>query len=163
MVYIDEIQDYLHLPSDIADVLAQARGLGVGLTLAHQHLGQLTPEIRDAVMANARSRVVFRLPHRDARVVAEGHRELTSEDIAGLDRFAVYASLVTDGSTQPFASGRTNELAAAMGSAATIRAASRARWGVPAVETDAQLRASFDLQAVDDFGDDDFGTRRRAS
>ena len=29
-VYVDEFQDYLHLPVDFADALAQARGLGVG-------------------------------------------------------------------------------------------------------------------------------------
>jgi hypothetical protein len=40
--YIDEVQDYLRLPTSVADLLAQARGLGFGLTLAHQHLGQLT-------------------------------------------------------------------------------------------------------------------------
>jgi hypothetical protein len=41
VVYADEFQDYVHLPTDMADALAQARGLGVGLTLAHQHLAQL--------------------------------------------------------------------------------------------------------------------------
>jgi type IV secretory pathway TraG/TraD family ATPase VirD4 len=40
MVYIDEVQDYLHLPTDLGDALAQARGFGVGFTLAHQFLGQ---------------------------------------------------------------------------------------------------------------------------
>lgn len=58
MAYIDEVQDYLHLPTGIADLLAQARGLGLGLTLAHQHLGQLPPVLRDGVLANARSRVI---------------------------------------------------------------------------------------------------------
>ena len=54
-VFIDEFQDYLHLPTDLADALAEARGLGVGLTLAHQHLAQLRPQMRSAVLANARS------------------------------------------------------------------------------------------------------------
>jgi type IV secretory pathway TraG/TraD family ATPase VirD4 len=31
-VYIDELQDYLSLPTDLSDALAQARGLGVALT-----------------------------------------------------------------------------------------------------------------------------------
>jgi len=31
IVYADEFQDYVHLPTDMADALAQARGLGVGL------------------------------------------------------------------------------------------------------------------------------------
>ena len=40
-VYIDELQDYLSLPTDLSDALAQARGLGVGMTLAHQLVGKL--------------------------------------------------------------------------------------------------------------------------
>ena len=35
-VYIDELQDYLSLPTDLSDALAQARGLGLSLTLAHR-------------------------------------------------------------------------------------------------------------------------------
>ncbi len=42
MAYFDEFQDFLRLPLDLADMLAQARGLGVGLTLSHQYLGQLS-------------------------------------------------------------------------------------------------------------------------
>jgi type IV secretory pathway TraG/TraD family ATPase VirD4 len=57
-VFVDEFQDYLNLPTDLADVLAQARGLSVGLTLAHQHLAQLSPSVRAAVLANARSRLL---------------------------------------------------------------------------------------------------------
>ena len=45
-VYIDELQDYLSLPTDLSDALAQARGLGVGMTLAHQYRDQLPPEVR---------------------------------------------------------------------------------------------------------------------
>ena len=47
MAYIDEFQDYLQLPTNVAEVLAQARGLGLGLTLAHQHLGQLPPALKE--------------------------------------------------------------------------------------------------------------------
>lgn len=58
-VYLDEFQAYLGLPVDLADMLAQARSMGVGVVLAHQHLAQLSPAVRAAVLANARSRVVF--------------------------------------------------------------------------------------------------------
>ena len=52
---------------DLPDVLVQARGLGIGLVLAHQHLGQLDPGVRSAVLANAGSRMAFRLDHDDAQ------------------------------------------------------------------------------------------------
>src|SRR2546430_11815405 len=48
--YIDEFQDYLKLPMSVTDVLAQARGLGLGLTLAHQHLGQLPAALQGALL-----------------------------------------------------------------------------------------------------------------
>ncbi len=94
-VFVDEFQDYLSLPTDFAEVLAQARGLGVGLTLAHQHLGQLGPRMRSAVLANARSRVVFQLAADDARVfTADSHLE--PEDFRSLGAFEAYAQLVAD-------------------------------------------------------------------
>ena len=46
MVYIDEVQNYLHLPTDLGDALAQARGYGVGFHLAHQYLAQLSPAMQ---------------------------------------------------------------------------------------------------------------------
>ncbi|MEI2775169.1 MAG: type IV secretion system DNA-binding domain-containing protein [Tetrasphaera sp.] len=93
MVYIDEVQDYLHLPTDLGDALAQARGLGVGFTLAHQFLGQLTPAMRAAVLSNARSRVCFQLSHEDAVVMSKGHPELGSDDFTALGQYEIYASL----------------------------------------------------------------------
>ena len=82
-VYVDEWQDYLRLPTDLGDVLAQSRSLGVGLTLAHQHLGQLSPAMRAAVLANARSRVVFQTSHDDAALLVRGHPELRAGVWAG--------------------------------------------------------------------------------
>ncbi len=43
MVYIDEVQDYLRLPTDLGDALATARSLGAGFHLAHQYEKQLPP------------------------------------------------------------------------------------------------------------------------
>jgi hypothetical protein len=45
-VYLDEFQDVLRLPLALGEALVQARGLGVGLVLAHQHLGQLSPAVK---------------------------------------------------------------------------------------------------------------------
>lgn len=68
--FIDEFQDYLHLPTGVEHVLAQARSLGLGLTLAHQHLGQLPASVREAVLANGRSRVIFQVAASDAQATA---------------------------------------------------------------------------------------------
>lgn len=141
MVYIDEFQDYLHLPTDMADALAQARGLGVGLTLAHQHLGQLTPTMSEAVLANARSRVCFTLPAKDAAVLARESSALTAEDFQGLGRYEVFLSLVGGGQRTGWASGKTRPLAEPRSRARELRRLSQERYGTLRAQVDAELEA----------------------
>jgi len=139
MVVIDEFQNYLHLPTDLSDVLAQARGLGVGLTLAHQHLGQLPLDIKAAVLANARSRVVFTSGYDDASVLVRGDDRLLPTDLVGLGKYEVYASLMAASQTTPYTSARTLAASPAIRNAAAVRARSRDQWGVPAGVIDAEL------------------------
>jgi Type IV secretion-system coupling protein DNA-binding domain len=139
MVVIDEFQNYLHLPTDLADVLAQARGLGVGLTLAHQHLAQLHPSVRAAVLANARSRVTFTTGHDDASVLVRSEGRLTPADLTGLGKYEVYASLIAGSESTPFASARTLPPPPAIRPASEVQQRSRERWGVPAGVVDVEL------------------------
>jgi len=140
MAYVDEFQDYLHLPTDLADVLAQARGLGLGLTLANQHLDQLTKSMRSAVMANCRSKVCFQLDHDDAAVLARHTTGiLEARDFEALGRFEIYASLVTNGRVTPFASGRTTDLPTAASDPEAVRDASRERFANPLAEVEAEI------------------------
>lgn len=64
--YVDECQNFLNLPGSLEDMLAEARGYRLGLTLAHQELGQLPGDLRKAVSANARSKVYFSASPDDA-------------------------------------------------------------------------------------------------
>ena len=99
--YIDEFQDYLHLPTGVEAMLAQARSLGLGLTLAHQHLGQLSASVREAVLANARSRVIFQVAASDANTLVRELAPLSAADLQGLGRFEVVARLSAGGQTAP--------------------------------------------------------------
>lgn len=56
-LYIDEFQEFAN--RRFQDFLAMARSYRVGAVLAHQNLTQLTPELRSAVLANARNRIVL--------------------------------------------------------------------------------------------------------
>jgi energy-coupling factor transporter ATP-binding protein EcfA2 len=130
MVYIDEVQDYLHLPTDLADALAQARGLGAGFTVAHQYASQLPTAMRAGFVGNIRSRVAFQLAHDDATLLAKGHPEVTADDFTALPAFHVYASLATgSGQVTPYASGRTSVLPAATADPDALRRNSQARYG----------------------------------
>ena len=158
-VYVDEFQDYLHLPLDLADALAQARGLGVGFTLAHQYLHQLEPRMRSAVLANAQSRVAFRLPSEDARAIAADSPQLAAEDFQGLGAFEAYAQLVAGNAVQPWCSLRTLPAAPAFGDPAVVRAASRAAYGVDRADIEADLHRLFGGHRAT--GEDDLTPRRR--
>lgn len=147
MVYIDEVQDYLKLPLGLSEALAQARGLGVGFTLAHQFLDQLPTAMRAAVLANARSRIVFQTDASDAVAFARGHRELMPDDLTSLGQYEIYASLFDGGQVRPYASGRTLPLPAPLGSGATARAKSREQFGVPVADIEASFEAALTVEA----------------
>jgi hypothetical protein len=140
--YIDEFQDYLHLPLGVEAMLTQARGLGLGLTLAHQHLGQLPAGVREAVLANARSRVIFQVAASDAQALA---RELSphvkAADLMELGRFEVVAQLSAGGRVSQPVTGGTLPAPAVTGQAAASRLLSRGRYGVDRAEVEAAITA----------------------
>jgi hypothetical protein len=158
-VYVDEFQDYLRLPVDFADFLAQSRGLGVGLILAHQYLHQLDSGTRSAVMQNAQSRVTFRLAHEDA-VVLGNQQAPSSEDFEGLPAFHAYARLVVGGSIGRWTSIRTRPMSAPISDPEIIRAASSDAYGRDRTLTDASIRATYEYGIDQDPGKD-IGRRPR--
>lgn len=151
-VFIDEFQDYLHLPTDLADALAAARGLGVGLVMAHQHLHQLGREMRSAVLANARSRICFQLSAEDARLIAGGASRLDAEDLQNLDAFEIYAQLVASGSVQPWLSARTRPAPPTSATRTAVTRRSRELYGCSRAEVDRALRDGRRSSAPNDIG-----------
>lgn len=158
-VVLDEFQTYLHLPVDLADALAQARGLGASFALAHQFLHQLDPAMRSSVLANAQSRIAFRLANEDARALAAGSG-LEPEDFQGLGAFEAYAQLVAGSAVQPWCSIRTLPSSPAISDPQGVRAASRGSYGISRTDIDADLQALlFGGRAGNN---DDLAPRRRS-
>ncbi len=84
-LYLDEFH-LLATPS-MAGVFSGARKFGLALTVAHQDLYQLhhaLPEVERAVLANAHTRICFRVGDEDARTLARGLADFTAEDLMGL-------------------------------------------------------------------------------
>jgi len=141
MLAVDEFQSYLRLPTPFADVLTQARSLGLGLTVGHQHLDQLTPDVRAALIGNVGSRVAFRLNETDANQIARDSQTLTAADFRSLDAYEVYVSLMAKGGRTPYTSARTRPFGPRVRDPELVRASSAARWGRSVADIDAELRA----------------------
>ena len=124
-VYLDECQNFLNLPHALDDMLAEARGYRLSLVLAHQHLGQLGPDLADGVSANARSKIFFTTSPEDARRL-ERHvaPRLAAHDLAHLDGYQAAARLLVDNRRTPAFTLRTRPLPPAIpGRAPAARAA----------------------------------------
>ena len=79
-------------------MLADLRKYRVALILAHQHLAQLDPEVREAVLGNVGTLICFRIGATDAELLErEFAPELRAADPAGLPNCRVYVRLMVDG------------------------------------------------------------------
>ncbi|CAM3404279.1 helicase HerA domain-containing protein [Kibdelosporangium persicum] len=124
---IDECHNFLNLPYPIEDMLAEARGFRVAMTLAHQHLGQLPRELREGMSTNARSKIFFNASPEDARELSRHTApRLSDHDLAHLGVFHAAVRLVLNGEeAQPFTM-RTQPLPSAIpGRARDIRGIAR--------------------------------------
>ncbi len=101
-LYIDEFQSFTTLA--VASMVSELRKFNVGLILAHQHLHQLEPDVRHAVLANAGTVIAFRVGPEDAPLIA---KELTpvfdAEDLVMMPHHDIALRLMIDGiPTRPF-------------------------------------------------------------
>lgn len=95
-VYVDEFQNVM--THSVAEMLSELRKYGVGLVLAHQHLGQLDPLVCSSVLGNCGSQIVFRLGADDAlRFSREFMPTLDPVDFLHLPNFAMYVRLMVGG------------------------------------------------------------------
>ena len=85
LIVIDECQHFV-TPS-MAAILSGARKYSVGLVLAHQDLAQLhrkDGEVFASLLANAGTRIAFRVGDADARALADGFAHFTAENLRTL-------------------------------------------------------------------------------
>ena len=140
-LYVDEVHNYLSLPTPLADMLAEARGYRLSLCLAHQHLGQLPKEMREALSANARTKVFFQLSPEDAQSVERLVKpELGAHDLAHLPAYTAAVRLCRAGEPSPTFTLETQPLPAGSPDRAdVVRVDARRRNGRTATAVDAQL------------------------
>jgi hypothetical protein len=92
---IDEAQEYFD--ENIDDLLTQVRKYRCGLVLAHQYLGQCTPQLRESLAANTSIKMVSGVSSQDARALAPELRTTTDFILSKRPlEFATYVRNVTD-------------------------------------------------------------------
>lgn len=68
-LYLDEFQNYT--TDNIKDILSESRKYSLTMTLAHQYLEQLTPDIRNALLNTAGAIACFRVGYHDGYQIAK--------------------------------------------------------------------------------------------
>ncbi|WP_448712229.1 type IV secretory system conjugative DNA transfer family protein [Microbacterium profundi] len=154
-VFIDEVQNYLHLPTSVGDAMSVFRSYGVGLTVAHQHRGQLPSGMRQDFDVNARNKITFALHDADSRDLARQAPLLSADDFQALPRFEIYAHLLAGGVPTGWCSAHTLAPAPRVGKRRQIRELSRARYGaLPPSATQANASTETSTDGADVTGDD---------
>ncbi|MGH7759859.1 MAG: TraM recognition domain-containing protein [Candidatus Dormibacteraceae bacterium] len=141
-LYLDEFQSYLHLPQSLDDVLAESRAYRLNLTLANQHLSQLRDATRQAVEANARSKVVFQLSQEDARHLAREFAPLTESHLQTLSARQVAIRLCVQSHEETPFTAVTLPAPPSVGEAhaAALAAKSVGRHGRPRLQVEAAIQ-----------------------
>jgi hypothetical protein len=141
-LYVDEVQDFANAPIPWDEMFAQGRKYGLALSVAHQNLDQLPRELREVVLANARSKAVFALSASDAKVMERLFAPaLTAADLQALDAYAVAAQVtLDDGSTARPVTLTTPPPPSPLGSREQVRHASRLSYARPRAEIEIELR-----------------------
>jgi hypothetical protein len=124
---------------DLADMLSQARGLGVSVTLSHQYLGQLIDAVKTAVLGTVRSQVVFQLQPEDAKAVSARFLPLMPDDLVGLGAYEIALRPCVEGATLGPVTGKTLPLPPPTTDGTALIQASLSRYGRPRAEVEAQL------------------------
>lgn len=105
-VYLDEFQNFATL--SMAGMFAELRKYRVNLILAHQYLGQLEPEVRDAILGNVGTTICFRIGVQDGEKLGrEFAPELGVLDLTRQPNHQFVVKLMVDGVTSGPFTGET--------------------------------------------------------
>jgi type IV secretory pathway TraG/TraD family ATPase VirD4 len=105
-LYLDEFHTFTTL--SLAGMLSELRKYRLNLILAHQYLSQLDMQVRDAILGNVGTIIVFRVGLTDAELLeSEFFPDLRATDLLNLPNHHIYLKLMIDGAvSRPF-SART--------------------------------------------------------
>lgn len=128
-LYIDEAARFLRSGTDLADMLARARGHGLGLVAGVQHMGQVRPDLRAALMSEARNKIVLQPAADDATLLARHMPGVEAQDLMMLEARQAVAALVAGGRVMAPVTIATLPPPPSTGQGAEARRISKATYG----------------------------------
>ena len=137
-LFADEFQNFA--TESFAAILSEARKYRLSLVLAHQFLGQLPEILRQAVLGNAGSIVVFRIGAEDAPLLADELGIATKSALTDTANFAAWVKLTRDGipmEARPIMTFAPEALPS--GQLEAVRSRSRARYARPRAGVEAKI------------------------
>ena len=108
-IYLDEFQNFTTY--SMVNMLSELRKYKASMTMAHQYLFQLTPEVREAVLGNAGTIISFRVGARDAAFLAQEFQPtFNQQDFLNLPNHDVYLKLMVEGTvSRPFSASSSSK------------------------------------------------------
>jgi hypothetical protein len=139
-LFADEFHSFTS--DSFASILSEARKYRLSLTLSHQYVDQVPPEIRHAVFGNVGSLISFRVGQRDAEVLEkEFSGGYTAAHFTSLGNFEVCAKLLVAGeASEPFVGKTYPPFGKWYGRSETIIERSREKYGTPRHIVEGKIR-----------------------
>ncbi len=142
-LHMDEFQNVS--TNSISAILSEARKYKLGLTIAHQFIAQLSPDIKDAVFGNVGSMATFRVGPEDAQFLEQQYSPVfTDSDLMNIPNREAYVRMLANGiPTSAFSMHTVAPKDTDPNRVAALKAASLARYGRSRVEIEAEIQARY--------------------
>jgi len=146
-LHMDEFQNIS--TNSISAILSEARKYKLGLTMAHQFIAQLQPDIKDAVFGNVGSIAAFRVGPEDAQFLEQQYAPtFSASDLMNVPNRNAFMRMLADGTpTQPFSLGTLAPTEPNLAHVQQMVAMSAARYGTPRAIVEADIMARYQKPA----------------
>lgn len=142
-LYIDEFQNFA-TPS-ITTILSEARKYKLSLTIAHQFIAQLDEKIRDAVIGNVGTKLVFRIGTTDAEFLEKQFNPVfTRHDLENQHNYHASVALLVNGvPARPFTIRSEKPPALDFSHVDALKELSYRTYGRDRAEIEAEIKAKY--------------------
>ena len=105
-LYVDEFQNFT--TDTFISMLSESRKYGLGVHITNQYLSQLPINIKNAVLGNVGTTLVFEVGAEDAELLSKEFEPFEAADFMNLPKFNFYMKLMIDGKTSQAFSGTSS-------------------------------------------------------